>query len=53
MRSLHDRVPGRCNGLKWVKEKQERGKDTGHHWKDKFKGCITCSVRLVWEECEP
>ena len=38
VRSLHDRVPERCKGLKWVKENQERDKDTGHHWKDKCKG---------------
>ena len=40
MRSLHDRVLGRCKGRKWVKENQERDKDTGHHWKDKINGCI-------------
>ena len=30
MRSLYDRVPGVCNGLKWVKENQERGKHKAH-----------------------
>ena len=29
VRSLCDRVPGVCNGLKWVKENQERGKTKG------------------------
>ena len=36
MRSLYDRVRGVCHGLLWVKENQERGKDTRHRWKDKI-----------------
>ena len=38
MKSLYDRVSGVCNGLKWVTENQERGKNAGHRWKDKIAG---------------
>ena len=38
MRSLCDRVPGVCDGLKWVQGNQERGKNERRSWKDKVLG---------------
>ena len=43
---------GTCNGLKWVKENQERVKDTRHRWKDKCVGGHTNSVLSMWDSCE-
>ena len=53
MRSVYDGVSGVCGGSKWVKDNQERVKNTWPGWKDKFTGGITCSVWSMWRGCEP
>ena len=35
-RSLYDRVREGCNGIQWVTENDERGRNAWHRWKDKF-----------------
>ena len=38
--SLYDRVLRVCTGLKWIKEKQERGEDTSHRWEGQIYGRV-------------